>query len=86
MVALEVLRAVAHPVRLAILAECEGRGRTLADIAGHVGVSRPSARQHVGVLIDAGLLDDREGVLVSTSAGWADVLLALERLRVSSTS
>lgn len=50
------LEAMVHPVRLPMLAECEARPCSIAELAETLGLTEDDARRHVGVLVDAGLL------------------------------
>ena len=52
-------RALAEPRRRAILRLVRDDELTAGTIASHFDVSRPAISQHLGVLKDAGLLDER---------------------------
>lgn len=50
------LEAMVHPVRLPMLAECEARPCSIAELAEALNLTEDDARRHVGVLVEAGLL------------------------------
>lgn len=51
-----ILNAMVHPVRLPMLAECEARPCSIAELAETLGLTEDDARRHVAILVDAGLL------------------------------
>lgn len=51
-----VAQAVADPTRRTILGIVRDRERSVTDIAGHFGISRPAISQHLRVLADADLV------------------------------
>lgn len=51
-----VLRALADPTRLAILAHLEGGEHTVTQLREHLGLAQSTVSQHLGVLRDAGLV------------------------------
>ena len=53
------LRAIAEPRRRRILELVGGRELTAGEIASHFEVTRPAISQHLGVLKEAGLVDER---------------------------
>jgi DNA-binding transcriptional ArsR family regulator len=55
----ELLRALAHPARRAMLRLVWDAERTSSDLADAVGMSRPAASQHLKVLREAGLVHVR---------------------------
>lgn len=55
----EVLRAIAEPTRLEILRLTRRREVPAGQIAAHFDVTRPAVSQHLRVLVDAGLLNER---------------------------
>jgi DNA-binding transcriptional ArsR family regulator len=55
----EAVRAIAEPRRRAILRLVAGDELPAGEIAAHFEVSRPAISQHLGVLRDAGLVDER---------------------------
>ena len=50
------LKAMIHPVRLPMLAQCEARPCSIAELAEALDLTEDDARRHVGVLVGAGLL------------------------------
>jgi DNA-binding transcriptional ArsR family regulator len=52
----DLLRALAHPARRAMLQLVWDAERSSSDLADAVGMSRPAASQHLKVLRDAGLV------------------------------
>lgn len=54
-----MLRAIAEPRRRAILALVSGRERSAGDIAAEFEITRPAVSQHLTVLKEAGLLEER---------------------------
>jgi DNA-binding transcriptional ArsR family regulator len=61
--AANMLRAIAHPMRIAILNYLEdGRKRTVTEIHEKVGIEQSTASHHLGILRDKGvLIATREG-------------------------
>jgi DNA-binding transcriptional ArsR family regulator len=53
------LRAIAEPRRRRILELVGGRELSAGEIASHFDVTRPAISQHLGVLKEAGLVDER---------------------------
>jgi DNA-binding transcriptional ArsR family regulator len=53
------LRALAEPRRRRILMLVRGRELSAGEIASHFDVSRPAVSQHLTVLREAGLVDER---------------------------
>jgi DNA-binding transcriptional ArsR family regulator len=53
------LRAIAEPRRRQILELVRGRELSAGEIAAQFEVSRPAISQHLGVLKEAGLVDER---------------------------
>ncbi len=61
----EVLKALAHPLRLAIADYLRGGEQCVCGIAEHVGAERSNVSRHLGLMQDAGVLESRkDGVLV----------------------
>jgi DNA-binding transcriptional ArsR family regulator len=52
----EGLRALAHRGRRAMVRACLHHETSASDLADAIGLSRPAASQHLGVLLQAGLL------------------------------
>ena len=58
----EVLKALAHPTRRAILRLLREREMSAGEIAGHFDLSKPTLSGHFNELRDAGLVDvQRQG-------------------------
>jgi DNA-binding transcriptional ArsR family regulator len=53
------LRAIAEPRRRVILELVRERELSAGEIASHFAVTRPAISQHLGVLKEAGLVDER---------------------------
>lgn len=53
------LDALGDPTRRRIFELLRARPRSVGDVARHLPVSRPAVSQHLRVLKDAGLVDDR---------------------------
>jgi DNA-binding transcriptional ArsR family regulator len=78
------LRAIAEPNRRAILTLVRDREMTAGAIAARFEITRPAISQHLAVLRDAGLVDERrDGVrrwYRARPAGVADLRAWLEAL------
>ena len=78
----DMLRAVAHPVRLAALVALEQRERSAAELAAALGVPAEALAEHLAELAAAGLIvggGGDTGALRPVARGWAELA---ERLRV----
>ena len=53
----EVIRAAAHPVRLAILDYLKAGEQCVCDIARHVGAKRSNVSRHLAVMLKAGIVE-----------------------------
>ncbi len=61
----EVLKAVAHPIRLEILDYLRDGERCVCKIAKHVGAERSNVSRHLAVMLKAGILSSRkDGLMV----------------------
>lgn len=61
----EIAKAIAHPLRIAILNFLEDGEQCVCDIAEFVGSERSNVSRHLSVMVKAGLLDYRkEGLKV----------------------
>ena len=61
----EVVQAVAHPLRIAILYFLADGPQCVCDIAEHIGSERSNVSRHLAVMLNAGLLEQRkEGLKV----------------------
>ncbi|MCA1810302.1 MAG: ArsR/SmtB family transcription factor [Kiritimatiellia bacterium] len=79
----DVLRTLAHPARLRMLACMEHHGPTaVRELAGRVGVSQSTASQHLNLLRRLQLIDsERHGRRVCYSVADGRVLAILACLR-----
>lgn len=53
----EVLRVMAHPVRIMILEELTRGVKCVSDLEGFLKISQPNVSQHLGLLRRCGLID-----------------------------
>ena len=61
----EIVKAIAHPLRIAILDFLKDGEQCVCDIAGHVGSERSNVSRHLSVMVQAGVLEHRkEGLKV----------------------
>jgi len=61
----QIVKASAHPLRIAILDFLRDGEKCVCDIAGHVGSERSNVSRHLSVMAGAGLLAHRkEGLKV----------------------
>ena len=61
----EVLKALAPPIRLAIIQFLSQEEKCVCDIAGYVGTSPSNISKHLSIMKRAGILSDRkEGLSV----------------------
>jgi len=56
----EIAKAIAHPLRIAILDFLEGGEQCVCDIAEHVGSERSNVSRHLSVMVNAGVLTHRK--------------------------
>ena len=56
----EVIQAIAHPIRLAIVDYLADGEQCVCDIAEHVGAQRSNVSRHLAVMLKAGVLDCRK--------------------------
>ena len=56
----EVARALAHPIRLAVLDVLDEGERCVCEIAEQVGSERSNASRHLSVMVKAGVLSSRK--------------------------
>jgi len=78
----DVLQAISHPLRLALLVALERREQSADDLAAALDVGPPALTHHLALLRRAGLVHDgaRPGDL-RAAAGWAEIAEALRRLQ-----
>lgn len=61
----EIAKAIAHPLRIAIIDFLKDGEQCVCDIAEHVGSERSNVSRHLSVMVNAGVLDYRkEGLKV----------------------
>jgi len=61
----EVLKALAHPIRLAIVQHLASGEKCVCEIVEHVGTTQSNISKHLGILKKAGIIRDRkEGLSV----------------------
>jgi ArsR family transcriptional regulator len=56
----EVLKALSHPLRLAVVDLLEGGELCVCDIAERLGAGRSNVSRHLGVMVNAGILEHRK--------------------------
>ena len=56
----EVIKAIAHPIRLAVLDSVQDGERCVCDIASEVGAERSNVSRHLAVMVKAGVLTARK--------------------------
>jgi len=60
-----IIKALSHPIRLAIVDFIRENERCVCDIAEHVGAERSNVSRHLALLLGAGIVDCRkEGLMV----------------------
>jgi DNA-binding transcriptional ArsR family regulator len=80
----DVLRAVAHPLRLALLVALEDHEQPPSELATALDATEPTIAHHLAVLHDAGLVTTAtEPGQWRTVEGWTEISAALERLQDS---
>jgi len=61
----EIAKAIAHPLRVAIIDFLKGGERCVCEIAEYVGSQRSNVSRHLSVMVRAGILEYRkEGLKV----------------------
>jgi ArsR family transcriptional regulator len=56
----EIAKAVAHPLRIAVIDFLRDGERCVCDIAEHIGSERSNVSRHLGVMVRAGVLSCRK--------------------------
>jgi ArsR family transcriptional regulator len=56
----EVISAIAHPIRLAIVDFLAGGEQCVCDIARHVGAKRSNVSRHLAIMLKSGIVDCRK--------------------------
>lgn len=61
----EIAKAIAHPLRIAVIDFLKDGERCVCDIAEHIGSERSNVSRHLAVMVNAGVLSCRkEGLKV----------------------
>jgi len=61
----QIAKAIAHPLRMAVLDYLQAGEQCVCDIAEHVGSERSNVSRHLAVMVQAGVLSCRkEGLKV----------------------
>ena len=61
----EIAKAVAHPLRIAVIDFLKDGEECVCDIAEHIGSERSNVSRHLGIMVGAGVLSCRkEGLKV----------------------
>jgi ArsR family transcriptional regulator len=61
----DIAKAIAHPLRIAIIDFLKDGEQCVCDIADYIGSERSNVSRHLSVMVNAGLLDYRkEGLKV----------------------
>jgi DNA-binding transcriptional ArsR family regulator len=82
-VSAQLLHAVAHPLRLALLVELEQHGeRSPAELAGVLGADRETVDGHLATLRAAGVVVDDAvpGRVAAVGGGWSEIAARLHAL------
>jgi len=53
----EIAKAIAHPLRIAIVDFLRDGQQCVCDIAEHIGSERSNVSQHLSVMVNAGILE-----------------------------
>jgi ArsR family transcriptional regulator len=56
----EVISAMAHPIRIAIIDFLEDGEQCVCDIAAHIGSERSNVSRHLSVMVNASILEYRK--------------------------
>ena len=56
----EIAKAIAHPLRIAVVNFLKDGEQCVCDIAEHVGSERSNVSRHLSVMVNAGLLEYRK--------------------------
>jgi ArsR family transcriptional regulator len=56
----EIAKAVAHPLRIAVVNFLKDGEHCVCDIAEHVGAERSNVSRHLSVMVNAGVLEYRK--------------------------
>jgi len=71
----EIAKAIAHPLRIAVVNFLKDGEQCVCDIAEHIGSERSNVSRHLSVMVNAGLLEYRkEGLKVIYSLKCACIV------------
>ena len=56
----EIVKAVSHPLRIAIIDFLKDGEQCVCDIAEHIGSERSNVSRHLSVMVSAGVLEHRK--------------------------
>ena len=56
----EILKAIAHPLRIAIIEFLKDGQQCVCDIAKYLGSERSNVSRHLSVMVNAGILESRK--------------------------
>jgi DNA-binding transcriptional ArsR family regulator len=80
----DVLRAIAHPLRLGLLVALEEHEQAPSELATALNAAEPAIAHHLAILHDAGLVTTTtEPGQWRTIDGWAEIAATLQRLQDS---
>jgi DNA-binding transcriptional ArsR family regulator len=80
----DVLRAIAHPLRLALLVALEDHEQAPSELAAALDATEPAIAYHLAYLHDAGLVTTApERDQWRTIDGWTQIAASLQRLQDS---
>jgi DNA-binding transcriptional ArsR family regulator len=78
----DVLRAIAHPLRLALLVALEDHEQTTDELATALETTEPTVAEQLATLREAGLVTDGSAPdLHRAVPGWNAIATQLERLQ-----
>ena len=56
----EIVKAIAHPLRIAVVDFLKDGQQCVCDIAEHIGSERSNVSRHLSVMVNAGVLEYRK--------------------------
>lgn len=78
----DVLRAIAHPLRLGLLVALEDHQQAPSELATALNAAEPVIMRHLAILHDAGLVTTAtESGQWRTMDGWEEIAASLQRLQ-----
>jgi ArsR family transcriptional regulator len=61
----KILKALAHPVRLKIIDQLNGKEKCVCEIVDHISAERTGISKHLAILVNNGILESRrEGLKI----------------------